>query len=714
MVGKFQAESRHNVQRPLAIAIALGVFHASVVLAQENEAKLKEMTVSGKLSVIEEAREQSTLGGLTMDKPMAGSILNREDIEIVKSVTSLYELLSRVPGVSKSRNMRIAVGGKNYTDNRVDGLRVSPTGTYGFVDQTNNNDIERVEFINGPGSVLQSSYAIGGTINVITRDPPKDRELKVSQEVGDYNFYRTDVNGGGTFQNGFGYTVDGNIMRNKGWRDRSQEDKDSFSMKFGGKPDQYSSLHARIEYLYDDALYPGQLTEAQFDANWQQAQPGVYGRGMSKYVTPSIHYKRQVGEKGEFIFAASRRTVDSTTYGNTATYTTFSNTIGVSKQTVTSTQAIYRQDFDFAASRLYVGLENMSSDSDSKQFANLYTNAQGLLGNFAPGAQSATTSNSKSNEKYLTPFINYELSPIDKLRLHLGVRADNVHYTVDDRTTKNKDGEATFKKNVPKLGATYDFNPNNLVWASYAEGFLAPGVSTLLGSGTPGNTNNAGNNGYVPAANLKPEEMQTYEIGFRGYVPNSRFRYDVALYRTEIANMVIQRDCLAAEKVGPTGCYKINENVGSTLAKGIETGLSAAAMPWLDIALSHTLAIATYETYKSTTYDYSGKNYNFTPRHHLNARLMFKPAPGWRAELEGDYESEYYLDSGNTETYKRPALYHLRTSYTDPGNRWSAWLHILNLSDVKYAPRMSVSGTTRTYNDGYAPLTLRAGVSYKF
>jgi iron complex outermembrane recepter protein len=693
---------------------AAGLIHAGVVAAEETETQLKEVSVAGAVSTLEEAREQSTLGGLTMDKPMAGSILTQDDIETVKSVTSLYDLLARVPGVSKSRNMRIAAGGKNYTDNRVDGLRVSPTGTYGFVDENNTNDIERVEFINGPGSVLQSSYAIGGTINVITRNPPKDRELNVSQEVGSGDFYRTDINGGGTLENGFGYVIDANTMRNDGWRERSREEKESFSMKLGGKPDQYSSLYARVEYLEDDALYPGQLTEAQFNANWQQAQPGVYGRGLSRYVTPSVHYKRQVGEKGEFTFSASHRTVDSTTYGNTATYTSFSNNIGVSRQTVASAQAIYRQDFDFAASRLYVGVEDMNSESDSKQFANIYPQAQGLLGNFAPGAQSMTNNNSLSNEKYLTPFVNYEFSPIDKLRFHLGVRADNIHNTVDDRTTKNKDGEATFKKNVPKLGATYDFNPNSLVWVSYAEGFLAPSVSTMLGSGTPGNTTNAGGNGYIPATDLEPEEMKTYEVGFRGYIPQSRLRYDLALYRTDISNMVIQRDCLPAEKVGPTGCYKLNENVGSTIAKGVETGLSVAATSSLDVALSHTLAYTTYEIYKSPAYDYSGKSYNFTPRHHLNGRLTFKPAPGWRSELEADYESRYYLNADNTESANRPVLYHLRTSYTDGGKRWSAWVHILNLTDVKYARRMSLSGTTRTYNDGYAPLTVRAGVSYRF
>lgn len=717
---KYQS-SRLNApgaRRPITVAVAaaLAILCSGHAMAQQKETMLKEITVTGVVSAVEEAREVSTLGGLTMDKPMAGYVMSSEEIDTIKAVSSLTELMTRVPGVSKTRNMRIADGSKNYTDNRVDGLRVSTTGTFNFVDETNMADIERIEFINGPGSVLQSSYAIGGTINVITRNPPKTRELKISQEVGGNDFYRTDLSGGDTLSNGFGYVFDANVKRDSGWRERSRDDKDSFSVKFGGKPDAASSLYVRLEYLKDDMLYPGQLTETQWTANWQQAQPNTYGRGISEYVTPSLQYKRAVGDRGEFVFSAASRVVDASTYGLITTYGPgYANAISASKQTVTSTQASYRQDFDFAKSRLDVGLENMDAESDAKQYANTFTLEQSYQGNFAQGALSTTTGNNLAKESFLSPFMNYEFSPVDKLRLHLGVRADSITYAVDDRTTANKDNEKTYNKSVPKLGATYEFNANNLVWASYAEGFLAPSVSTLLARGVKGNTTNSKRNGYIPASDLLPEESKTHEIGFRGYLPSSKLHYDVTAYHTVNKNMVLQRDCIGAEKAAPNGCFRMNENVGQITMKGIETALSAPATPWLDVAVSHTLAFVTYDSYKSATADYTGNSYNSSPKQHLNARFTVKPAPGWRAELEVDYESEYFLDSANTASYNRPTLYNLRTSYSDAGKHWSAWLQLLNLTDVKYARRMSLSSTNvRTYTDGYTPLTLRAGVSYNF
>jgi outer membrane receptor protein involved in Fe transport len=111
------------------------------------------------------------------------------------------------------------------------------------------------------------------------------------------------------------------------------------------------------------------------------------------------------------------------------------------------------------------------------------------------------------------------------------------------------------------------------------------------------------------------------------------------------------------------------------------------------------------------------------PKQRLNLRLGFKPAPGWLVELEADHMSSYFYDKENSGTYRRPDLYSLRASYRN--KEWSFWLHAINLTDEKYVTRVGestiagVSGVLAASagqgNSGtYTPLTLRAGVSYKF
>ncbi|HUX62578.1 TonB-dependent receptor [Sulfuricella sp.] len=656
-------------------------------------------TVLGEIRVTEgkktDVQSRTELGTLNEYTPLAGTVVSREELETVKFVDSLRELLTRVPGVSKIRNMRIPDGGKQYTENRIDGMRTASTGTTAFLDVVNANDIERVEIIAGPGSVLNGSSAFGGTINVITRDAPKTPEVRLSQEAGAYGFYRTDLWGGSTLENGFGYLIDANVLENSGWREQTAESKKTVSAKLSGRIDEQSKLAFRLEYIDDDAQAPGQLTQKQFDSNWQQRAPGVtagpsvYSRTWATYVTPSVQYQRNIGERGELTLSMLNRKKDLTTFGDAKTYGAgagnFDNSIYDTDASETGVRAMYRHDFDLAKSTLHVGFDDISNTTDSITYNNKLTSALGSQGQFSRGA---ITASSLAKEKQLSPFLNYGFTPAERLRLTLGARNDEIKYSIDDRTAANKDGEKTYRKLVKKVGATYDLDRNHLLWASVAEGFLAPSVSTLLGSG-----------GATPNMNLLPEESLTHEIGFRGFLPDQRLRYDVAVYHTTIENMIV--------KSGTT-----NLNAGKVSFKGVETGLSLATAKWLDLGLSHTYAVNTYEDYVNSGVNYSGLSYQASPRHHLNLRLTARPAAKWKVELEGDYTSRYYIDDKNSDTYQRPSLYNLRASYAD--GPWSFWMHALNLLDTKYAERVLVLNNTRVIDAGYHPLTLRAGVSYKF
>ena len=77
-----------------------------------------------------------------------------------------------------------------------------------------------------------------------------------------------------------------------------------------------------------------------------------------------------------------------------------------------------------------------------------------------------------------------------------------------------------------------------------------------------------------------------------------------------------------------------------------------------------------------------------SPKHHLNTRFILKPLEGTKVELEWDHISKYYTDSANTDTYKRPDLFHLSASYTWNG-MVTFWGQIRNLTNEKYADRVS-------------------------
>lgn len=650
-----------------------------------------------------EVQSRTELGKLTEFTPMAGSVVTREELETVRYVDSLNELLPRVPGVSMSRNLRFTDGGKNYTENRIDGMRARNTGTYTFLDEVNAGDIERVEIIRGPGSVLSGSNAIGGTINVITRDPPATAERKLTGELFGDGGYRAGITAGAPVTDSVGYFLNYNRLERSGWRDHTDETKDSFSTKWQVRPDATSKLSFRLEYLHDDYQDPGNLTAEEFTADWRQAEPGTWYRTDITYVTPSLHYRKLFGEVGELNVYAQRRNTDST--ANAPSYSTAS--AGGVKDTESdegNLQLMYKHLFATAKGAVTGGVDLMATDSRGRSYAGTGVASFDFL-------RGALTGDSIAKESHQSPFLQYEVSPLDPLRLTFGARWDNLKYEIDDQLKDYKDGSKSYDRLVRKVGAVYELDRDNLVWVNVAEGFMGPGVSTLIGSGTPTPADHlsAVKSRYVPTnMDLEPEDSVTREIGLRGRLA-SGLRYDTDYYQTDFRNLIVSTLC------GPTElCYTRYENAAKAHASGFETVLEYPLTDYLDLGVSHTYARYKYDDYVSGSSDYSGLERYYTPRNHFNVRVAVKPAPGWKVELEMDHIDSYYTNQALTDSYKRPDLYNLRASYT--GKDWSLWLHALNLFDVKYAERVGSTdtGVRDTYTAGYFPLTVRVGASYNF
>lgn len=688
--------------RASLIAVAVATAFAQPVLgADDGDKVLAPVKAQAERDV--EVQSRTELGRLTEYTPLAGTVVEREELESVRFVDSYHELLPRVPGVSMSRNMRFTDGGKNYTENRIDGMRARNTGTFSFVDQVNSGDIERIEFIRGPGSVLSGSNAVGGTINVITRDPPARREFQTTGEAFEDGGYRAGLSGGDRINDSLGYFFNINQLDKDGWRDHSDQKKTSLSTKWVWRPDSSSKLALRYEYIDDDYQSPGDLDEAEFNANWRQAEPGSYLRTAVKYSTPSLHYRKMFGEMGELNIYGQQRHTDQT--ARSAGFSGGGATLGDTDSYETNIQLMYKHNFSLAKTSVTGGLDYLDTVSESKKFIDLSPNSFSFV-------RGAVTADSKSYEKNQSPFLQVEFSPLDPLRLTIGVRRDDIRYRIDDKINDSKDGSASYQKTVRKFGAVYELSPQTLIWANIAEGFMGPGVSTLLGSGTPTPATPAAAwaSRYVPAnMALKPEESMTHEIGVRGSF-DFGLKYDTGYYETEFKNLIVSQACIQNVDF----CRTRNVNAAKASAYGVETALSYDINKFLEIGLTHTYARYRYGDYKTASADYSGTNRYFTPRNHYNLRVVVKPAAGWRVEVEGDYIDSYYTNQANTDRYSRPDLYNLRASYT--AKSWSAWLHVLNLMDTKYAERLGSTdaGVRNSYDPGYAPRLVRVGVSYQF
>ncbi|MNJ86045.1 Vitamin B12 transporter BtuB precursor [compost metagenome] len=171
------------------IFIIVFVFKISTLPAQNNPDSLNnvsdslreidEVTVTG--GRIAQSKKNSVIPVSTLDQKLFRAI----------SASSISDALKFSPGIRMETNCQTC----NYTQVRMNGLGGSYSqilingrplfsslmGLYGL-EQIPTNVVDRIEIVNGGGSVLYGSNAIAGTINIITKQPEYNF-IEVSDKV---------------------------------------------------------------------------------------------------------------------------------------------------------------------------------------------------------------------------------------------------------------------------------------------------------------------------------------------------------------------------------------------------------------------------------------------------------------------------------------------------------------------------------------------------
>ncbi|MBU4200147.1 MAG: TonB-dependent receptor [Verrucomicrobia bacterium] len=82
------------------------------------------------------------------------------------------------------------------------------------------DQVERIEVIRGPGSVLYGAGALAGVVNIVTRDPPEKMQTDVSASYGTKNTHMLQLDNGAQIGN-LGYLITASQNASDGWRENS-------------------------------------------------------------------------------------------------------------------------------------------------------------------------------------------------------------------------------------------------------------------------------------------------------------------------------------------------------------------------------------------------------------------------------------------------------------------------------------------------------------
>jgi iron complex outermembrane recepter protein len=153
------------------------------------------------------------------ETPAAIIVIPRQVIQD-QQITQLTDALENVSGVRSNNN---EIEGYNFKIRGFqslvifrNGLALGDTGSATF-DTAN---IERIEVLKGPASILYGRIEPGGLINFVTKQPLDRERFVLQQQFGSYDHYRTewDLNAPVKEMPGLAYRVTGSYQNNRSFR----------------------------------------------------------------------------------------------------------------------------------------------------------------------------------------------------------------------------------------------------------------------------------------------------------------------------------------------------------------------------------------------------------------------------------------------------------------------------------------------------------------
>lgn len=684
--------------------VSLGPFFTESAIAAEVD--MGDITVTGTREAESKAETAATV-----------DTISTKEIEVTRPAHP-SEIMDQVPGVHVN-----VTGGEGHktsirqpiTTNPVylyleDGIPTRSTGFFNHnaLYEVNIPQAAGIEVTKGPGTALYGSDAIGGIVNVTTRPAPEEFEVTANAEAGSYGWRRLLLSGGDSWESD-GVRADLNLTHTDGWRDATEYDRRSATVRWDRFLDSGASLKTVLAASDIDQQTAGtsRLSEADYEDDPTKNSTQISYREVGAIRLSSAYEKESADTLLSITPYFRQNSMDympnwSLGYDPSVQETT-SNSLGL--------LAKYRMDFAPMRTRLIVGadIDYTPGSRDENSIEAVRTG----------GIYTSYTVDEKIYDYDVTyqgvsPYIHLETSPTEKLRLSAGLRYDSMSYDYDNKMADGPlpvtvtelgrtitynhpaDTKVDFSHLSPKLGATYQFSPAFNGFVSYRHAFRAPSEGQLFRPGTS-----------AESLDLDPVKVDSYEIGVRGK-GGERVNYEISIYQmTKTDDLLTFQD--------PVSGDRSTVNAGETLHKGIEIGLNAKFTEQLQLAISYAYNRHTYEEWVvNSTTDYSGNEIETAPANVANTRLTYKPAllNGGQIGAEWVHLGSYWMDAANTERYDGHDLYNLRMNYP-MAKKLELYARVMNLTDVRYATEASVSRGAREFAPGL-PRTFYAGINYTF
>lgn len=249
------------------------------------------------------------------------------------------------------------------------------------------------------------------------------------------------------------------------------------------------------------------------------------------------------------------------------------------------------------------------------------------------------------------------------------------------------------KEWAPRLAILKQFNAWASVYAVVSKGFSPPAVAELLPSTSVINTD------------LQAEKGWNYEAGARG--GNSRFRYDVSLFRFQLKDAIVQRrDASGAD-------YFVN--AGATVQQGAEVALAYQPLDVLGLRGGWTFHHFRYDEFSQAGKSFNGNRLPGTPQHALTASADVRISPAFSLFATWLYNDDIFMNDANTDKSAAFHLLGLKAEYKLKGRGWDGRLFAggENLLNQTYSLGNDINAAAGRYYNAAPSRSFYAGFAVK-
>ena len=439
------------------------------------------------------------------------TIVTAQDIHN-KGYNTIEEILKRTPGVNFVNN-----GFGYIVDVRGQGVQGAAKNVKVLMDGSPLNildmshailplnsisveDIEKIEIINGGGTVLYGGGTAGGVINVITK---KTQEEPVKNKVYYQNSsFDTNKLGFGTsikFADNFLLDLGYENINGNGYRRGDKRDGENLRGGFTYNISDNQTLRFKATRYKEESKESEGITKTQLNNDRKQAGTTLTESDLDR-TEYSLNYEIKPTDNLTFsLLGYNQKTIRDYDQEAPAGRMTH-KTDGQFKDRKTGVDL--KGKYNYGSGNIIFGYEYIKNNSNRSSYGAMYMRNRRLF--------PTSTIDIDLQKNTHSAFVQGRHSLTDKLEGTLGYRYEHADYDIhrtDGRNVINKNTKKS--NNAYETGLNFKYSDTGNVYAKYERGYRSPSPTEMVDKSIT--------RGYV-LNNLKSEKYDTYEIGIKDMI----------------------------------------------------------------------------------------------------------------------------------------------------------------------------------------------------